>query len=228
MDHEQILYHGSQLIVDRPESPYQDMKRDFGPGFYMTASEELAKEWACSEEVSGYANKYVLDTFRLRSLDLTSRKFHILNWLAVVLANRKPALTSDLVIQGYEYVLDRFYLTAADRCDIIAGWRADNAYYSFAVRFLNNDITLDELRRAMKLGKEGKQIVIKTDRALERLRFVSSAPADRSIYYPRIIARDVKARETLQQYMGTEDDESARYLVDIMRGEWQNDDPRLR
>ncbi|RGC51893.1 DUF3990 domain-containing protein [Absiella sp. AM29-15] len=34
---------------------------DYGQGFYCTENLELAKEWACTENLEGYANQYQLD-----------------------------------------------------------------------------------------------------------------------------------------------------------------------
>ena len=62
---------------------------DYGLGFYCTESIELAKEWACSVETDGYANQYVLNLTELSVLSLTNGYYNILDWLFVLLENRK-------------------------------------------------------------------------------------------------------------------------------------------
>ena len=59
-------------------------------------------------------------------------------------------------------------------------------------------ISLQKLSRAMKLGKLGEQIVLKSSRAFERISYKSSEPAPASHYYPMKVHRDLAARE---QYM---------------------------
>ena len=53
-----IIYHGSAKVIEKPIFGFGNPKNDYGLGFYCTQSIELAKEWACSEEESGYANQY--------------------------------------------------------------------------------------------------------------------------------------------------------------------------
>ena len=84
-----ILYHGSTQIIRTPEYGIGNRYNDYGLGFYCTEELELAKEWACSSEADGFANKYVLKTDGLSILDLSCGKYHILNWLAILLDNRK-------------------------------------------------------------------------------------------------------------------------------------------
>lgn len=41
-----ILYHGSNIAVEKPEILLSDRKLDFGTGFYLTSSYEQAERWA--------------------------------------------------------------------------------------------------------------------------------------------------------------------------------------
>lgn len=41
-----ILYHGSNIIVDKPKIIQSDRRLDFGMGFYLTSSYEQAERWA--------------------------------------------------------------------------------------------------------------------------------------------------------------------------------------
>ena len=52
-----IIYHGSPKIISKPLMGSGNPNNDYGLGFYCTESIELAKEWACSVETNGFANK---------------------------------------------------------------------------------------------------------------------------------------------------------------------------
>lgn len=57
-----ILFHGSPEIIQIPIYGKGKSYNDYGIGFYCTEHLELAKEWACTENTDGYANKYEMDT----------------------------------------------------------------------------------------------------------------------------------------------------------------------
>ena len=83
------VYHGSSQIIQQPVIGKGNPNNDYGLGFYCTESVELAKEWACSAEADGFANRYAFDLNGLSILSLTGGNYHILNWLYVLLNNRK-------------------------------------------------------------------------------------------------------------------------------------------
>lgn len=83
------VYHGSSQIIQQPVIGKGNPNNDYGLGFYCTESVELAKEWACSTEADGFANRYAFDLNGLSILSLTGGNYHILNWLYVLLNNRK-------------------------------------------------------------------------------------------------------------------------------------------
>ena len=83
MNQKITLYHGSEQIIESPTFGLGKQNNDFGPGFYCTESEELAKEWAVSSLRNGFVNRYSLDTEYLKILNLNSPNYTILNWIAV-------------------------------------------------------------------------------------------------------------------------------------------------
>ena len=221
------LYHGSDRIISKPLYGGGRPYNDYGPGFYCTKNLELAYEWACTDHYTGYANKYELDGTGLVTINLNSRKYHILNWMAVLLENRIFDITASLPRQARRYILDNF-LPEYKECDIIIGYRADDSYFSFARAFLNNTLTLEQLGRAMHLGKLGEQVVIRSARAFEALMYLGAAPAARDAWFPRRMARDKAAKEAFHTIQQENPLVEAVYVVDIIRGKWQNDDPRLQ
>lgn len=174
-----IIYHGSKDIVEKPYYHGEKAENDYGFGFYCTESLELAKEWSCSNnESNGFANKYSIDLSGLKILDLTDKRYSILNWIAILLKFRTFDLNNDISIQAKEYLIKYFYIDV-DNYDIVIGYRADDSYCSFAKDFINNTIPVRKLSQAMELGQLGKQVVIVSKLAFEGLHFEGFEPADR-------------------------------------------------
>ena len=221
------LYHGSSLIIEQPEFGKGNPFNDYGLGFYCTQTLELAKEWACSMEQDGYANRYSFRIDGLSVLNLSDENYNILNWLSILLMNRRFNLSSDIATQGREYLAGTF-LPPYENYDVIIGYRADDSYFSFASAFLNNTISLAQLEKAMFLGKLGEQVVLKSEKAFSRLCFEESIPAERTIYYPKTAARDSEARAAFRAERKAAPVRDAVYMIDILREEWKNDDARLR
>lgn len=134
------IFHGSNQIIKKPYYHGGKPNNDYGFGFYCTQNLELAKEWACSNnEDNGFVNKYSIDIYGLKILDLTNPRFSILNWMAILLKHRTFNLTNDISIQVRDYLIKNFYINVED-FDIVIGYRADDSYFSFARDFINNTI----------------------------------------------------------------------------------------
>lgn len=213
-----VIYHGSKDIIEKPY--YHDVKaqNDYGFGFYCTESLELAKEWSCSNnENNGFANKYSINLSGLKILDLTDKRYSILNWIAILLKFRTFDLSNDISIQAKEYLLKNFYIDV-NNYDIVIGFRADDSYFSFARDFVNNTIPVRKLSQAMELGQPGKQVVIVSELAFSKLHFEGFETADRLEYFIKRKARDEKAREDYLK--GTRKSATLTndiFVVDIMR-----------
>ena len=188
---------------------------------------ELAKEWACSNETDGYANQYTLDMEGLSVLSLTGGQYSILNWLFVLLENRKFRISSDIAKQSKEYIFENFAIDYR-HYDIVKGYRADDSYFSFANAFLNNTISISQLEKAMVLGKLGEQVVVMSERAFGAIRFVDAMPAPKEMYLPKKLARDTAAREAFKNEREKGSVFTEKYGLDISREGWKNDDPRLQ
>lgn len=221
------VYHGSNKIIEKPVLGEGNPNNDYGLGFYCTETLDLAKEWACSAETDGYANKYSMNLDGLKILSLTSGEYNILNWLAILLENRKFRLSSDIAKQAREYIFNNFLIDYKDY-DVIKGYRADDSYFSFATAFLNNTISISQLEKAMVLGKLGEQIVAVSEKAFYALSFEEAIPAENEIYFPKKLARDNAAREEFRNEKGRCSVLTEKYILDIIREGWKNDDDRLQ
>lgn len=221
-----ILYHGSPGIVENPVLGKGKAYNDYGRGFYCTENLELAKEWACTEGIDGYANQYELETDGLKILHLSSGEYTILHWLALLMTYRKLRLSTPVMKRGAEWLKEHFLINIEDY-DAIIGYRADDSYFSFARAFVSNEISLGQLSRAMKLGKLGEQFVLKSREAFEAIQFVSYIASDNTVYYAQRKARDDAARAAFLAEL-EKDDLNGIYIRDLIREEVQSDDPRLR
>lgn len=189
---------------------------------------KLAKEWACTENLEGYANQYQLDMRNLSVLNLTNN-FHILNWLAILLENRSFELNNnELMVQAKQYILDTF-LPDYRNYDVIIGYRADDSYFQFAKDFIQGTISLKTLGEAMQLGKLGEQIILKSEKAFQTIKFVGYEKVDHKEYFSRRVQRDNKARSEYRTYLKNKKfDKNDIYIIDILREEMKNDDQRLQ
>lgn len=221
------IYHGSSKIIERPDFGTGNPHNDYGLGFYCTESMELAKEWASSTETDGFTNQYQLNLTGLSTLSLTSGDYHILNWLSVLLENRRFRIDGAIAQQAKAYISENFSVDYK-QYDIIRGYRADDSYFSFANAFLNNTISVTQLEKAMVLGKLGEQIVLISQKAFASIEFVNAIPAPNEIYLPKKLARDTAARKDFQQEKARGSILTEKYILDIMREGWKNDDERLQ
>lgn len=224
MDKIMTIYHGSEQIVEVPTFGLGRKNNDFGLGFYCTESEELAKEWAVSSIRSGFSNRYTLDTEYLNILNLNSPDYTILNWIAVLVEHRLFSIKTPVARRAKRYLIDNFGVNV-NAFDLITGYRADDSYFDYAESFLNNGISVEQLARAMRLGKLGEQIVIKSKFAFSLLKYEGFDIAEKEKYYVLRKARDDEANQTYLEMLEEEGD--GLYIQDIMRGGITNDDPRI-
>lgn len=220
-----VLFHGSDHIIENPWPGGGKINNDYGQGFYCSENLELAKEWACTDKPTAFVNHYAFEpSIPLKVINLGQPPYHVLNWLAILLKNRAFDPKHALAREGKEYILKEFLPNTLD-CDIIYGYRADDSYFGIASSFLSGGLSLQQLQYALHLGLLGEQVFLKSQKAFDALVFVSAGTVDRSIYFPRRNARDAKARSTFQQMTPAKD---GIFIIDILRNQIKNDDASIR
>ena len=210
MEKKITIYHGSEKIIENPIFGGGKRNNDFGFGFYCTESEELAKEWAVSSLRDGFSNRYTLNTEYLNVLNLNSPAYTILNWIAILVEQR--------------YLIENFSVNV-NAFDLIIGYRADDSYFDYAESFLNDGITVEQLAQAMRLGKLGEQIVIKSPFAFSNLKYEGFTVAEKEQYYVSRKSRNDEANRLYFEMLEQESD--GLYMQDIIRGGIKNDDLRI-
>ena len=222
-----LVYHGSDHIIEKPAYNGSKRTNDYGYGFYTTESIELAKEWACSDQRNGFANIYEFNPEGLSVLHLNSPEYSILNWLAILTKYRSYWQNGSIAEEAKNYLQQHFFVDPAPY-DVIIGYRADDSYFTFAQDFVAGAISLKKLSEAMRLGKLGEQIVLKSEKAFEHIRFVGAEPADAETYYEKKALRDREARRAYRSTRQVSNALNELYMIDIMREGIENGDPRLR
>lgn len=224
MDGQITIYHGSKQIVEAPTFGMGRKNNDFGLGFYCTESNDLAKEWAVSSLSDGFSNRYTMETEYLTVLNLNSPDFTVLNWMAVLVEHRLFSIKNPIARRARWYLLEHFGVNV-NAYDLVTGYRADDSYFDFAEAFLNNATTVEQLSRAMRLGRLGEQVVVKSKFAFSRLRYEGFEAAEKDLFYVLRKARDDEAN---QAYLGILDEGGdGLFIQDILRGGISNDDPRI-
>lgn len=220
------IYHGSPDIIQQPVFGKGSPFNDYGLGFYCTEHLELAKEWACTLDTDGYANCYQLDMTGLKVLELSDSQYTVLHWLALLIDNRRFQVSTPIMRQGIEWLKMHFLLDIS-AYDVIVGYRADDSYFAFARAFLANTITLNQLSYAMRLGKLGEQVVLKSRKAFDALHFAGYELVDNQEYYAKRMSRDRRTRADFKAELERENVDGL-FLIDLIREKVKSDDPRLR
>lgn len=218
------LFHGSEKVIEAPSFGEGKRNNDFGLGFYCTETENLAKEWAVSSLRDGFCNRYTLDTEYMKILNLNSPDYTILNWITVLVEHRLFSIRTPIARRAKKYLIDNFGINV-NAFDIVIGYRADDSYFDYAESFLNNAISVEQLAAAMKLGKLGEQIVLKSQFAFSRIRFEGFDVAEKEEFYVLRKARDDEANRLYLELLEEESD--GLYIQDIIRGGITNDDSRI-
>ena len=159
-----LLYHGSNTTIETPRQLNQPRGLDFGPGFYLTTSEEQAarfSEIVFMRQKGGAAtvNIYEFDMAAAENT-LAARKFGSANaeWLMFVVENR----TKSYLGKNYDMVIGA-----------VANDTVMPTIQLYLSKLINEEATLIML----KTSKLVDQICLKTDKALSMLKFVRAYSA---------------------------------------------------
>ena len=216
-----IIYHGSKIEITKPKVHGSNPTNDYGPSFYLTIDLESAKSWACRNDSLGVVNQYFIDPRsyqKLRILDLTDKsKYSILNWIAILMHFRTLEST---FIKNNEIVLkwlEKYYIDV-NEYDVIIGFRADDSYFRFPIRFVSNDLAFEDLEEVFMLGHLGVQYAFMSEKAIKVLKFEKTIECDQSFlghYYSQIN----QASKEFDVLINRPRDPKKTYVLDLIRGD---------
>lgn len=213
-----ILYHGTPDKIVVPQYGRGEEKHDYGKGFYLTESIELAKEWAVCrpDETNGWVHKYELDTEELKILDF--QKINVLSWLAELMKHRDAADTKRYRVLSKKFI--DTYGVNTDGYDVIKGWRANASYFYIAKEFVRDNIDMDILEDLLSLGGLGIQYCIKSKLAYSKLYEVEGSlyPVDYSEFNKRYNQRDVTARRNMRELVDSDANKVTKVFSTLLEG----------
>lgn len=214
-----IIYHGSKEIIKSPKWRGSHIHNDYGPAFYMTIDLEAAKSWACRNDIAGIVNRYHISNVafnKLKILDLTNKeKYSVLNWMAILMHFR---LLSSSFIDSNQIALDylaKYYINV-DEYDVVIGYRADDAYFRFPLRFISNDLAIEDLEDAFLSGHLGIQYAFMSKKAISLLKFNEVIECDEKYlgHHYKVIS---EASKTFDILLNKPKDPKKTYIFDLMR-----------
>lgn len=199
-----ILFHGSPDKIIKPVFGRGEDKHDYGKGFYLTESIELASEWAVCRpnDLNGWVHKYELETEGLKILDFQGES--VLTWLAELMKHRDAADS-----RRYRMLAQKFiarYGIETEEYDVIKGWRANASYFYIAKAFVRDEIDLDILEELLSLGGLGIQYCIKSEKAYSQLHEIQEAliSVEYDVFNQKYNERDVQGRERMRELIDSD------------------------
>ena len=211
-----ILYHGSPHQQVSLQYGLGDEKHDYGKGFYLTGSLELAKEWAVCrpDERNGWVHKFSLDITDLRVLDF--QEHNILSWLAELMKHRDAADSKRYRVLSRKFI--EKYGIDSEHYDVIKGWRANASYFYIAREFVRDNIDVEILEELLSLGGLGIQYCIKFERAYEKLAEIKEelTCVDFREFNEKYNERDVSAREKMRKVVDSDANKVANVFSTIL------------
>ncbi len=199
-----ILYHGSQNKIVNPKYGLGEDKHDYGKGFYLTESLDLAKEWAVCKpnEINGWVHKYELDITELRILDF--QQHSIFAWLAELMKHRDADDSRRYRVLSEKFIAK--YGINTDDYDVIKGWRANASYFYIAKEFVRDNVDIEILEELLSLGGLGIQYCIKSEFAYSKLAEFTNdlISVDYNEFNNKYNLRDVNARQKMRDLINSD------------------------
>ena len=155
-----IVYHGSNMVVEKPRLIEQNRFLDFGYGFYTTTNRAQAENFARKVIVrrggTPTVNVYEVDDHISREL-LNMKRFNAPDeeWLNFVSAHRNGTY-------------------AGEQYDLIIGAVANDDVYRTLQVYSTGLLTKEQALEALKIKKLFDQYVFATDKAISLLKFMTS------------------------------------------------------
>lgn len=147
----ELLYHGSNEIVQMPKILINGHYKDFGYGFYCTNILRQAKRWAITRKGASIVNLYSyknISDLKIISFDKMTEE-----WLNFVVSCRS----------GIEH-----------QYDIVEGPMADDQIWDYVEDFIEKRITREAFWELVKFKFPTHQLAFCTEKALASLEYEGS------------------------------------------------------
>lgn len=145
-----ILYHASNVIVEKPDVSHSRKRVDFGAGFYTTPLMEQARNW-CMRYIrtsrSAYISKYIFDEEQMKNWNIRQFDSYSEEWLDFIVSCRAGNDNTDY--------------------DIVIGGVANDKVFDTVELFLQELIEKREALRRLKYNKPNVQICFRNQQVIE-------------------------------------------------------------
>ena len=152
-----ILYHGSFVVVDKPDLLHSRPNVDFGKGFYVTPIYEQAEKWSKRFKKlgkDGIISSYKFDVSAYKTLKVLSFETYSEDWLNFILNCRKGKDTTDY--------------------DLVIGGVANDKVFNTVELFFDGLIDKTEAIKRLQYEKPNLQISFRSNEALSYLKLEGS------------------------------------------------------
>ncbi|MBP1614874.1 MAG: hypothetical protein H6Q13_2322 [Bacteroidetes bacterium] len=154
------LYHGSTLVVRRPNLKRGRETTDFGKGFYATTSFDQAKKWANLKKKRESSVKAIVSVFEVPD--------NILNM------DNKVLRFSGATKEWLEFVVDNRRGNETEKYDLVMGPVANDQLYATIRLYEQGVVTTDAAIEMLKTHTLFNQLSFHTPKAVSLLSFVES------------------------------------------------------
>ena len=151
MNETDLLYHGSNVLVEKPQIIVSGYYKDFGYGFYCTNIETQARKWALTKKGDS-----IISVFSYRQ----DNDLKILSF---------PQMTDEWL----DFVVDCRRGIKHDY-DIVEGPMADDQIWDYVEDFMEGNISREAFWVLAKFKYPTHQIVFCTQMSLEAIKFERS------------------------------------------------------
>ena len=154
-----IIYHGSNVVVEKPKILQSERKLDFGEGFYTTFNHEQAVRWSERVGARRKTNIQIISEYEI-DLDAAEKDLKIIRfdkadeeWLDFVALCR----SGNIMTEPY---------------DIVIGSVADDDVYGTIVLYEQGFLDKEEAIKRLKVKELFNQILFHTKESLQYCRYV--------------------------------------------------------
>lgn len=152
-----ILYHGSFVVVDKPDLMHSRSNVDFGKGFYVTPIFKQAEKWCGRFKrrgKEGVISRYIFDENANKTLKVLTFNAYTEDWLDFILSCRQEQDNTDY--------------------DLVVGGVANDKVFNTVELYFDGLIDKTEAIRRLRYEKPNLQMAFRTDKALSYLKFDGS------------------------------------------------------
>lgn len=145
-----IVYHGSFVIVEKPDVLHSRANVDFAKAFYVTPIVEQARNWGkrfIEKGLEGVVSSFEFDEKKAKSFKIKRFRSYSAEWLDFIVSCRQGLDTSDY--------------------DIVIGGVANDKVFNTVELYLENLINKTEAIKRLRYEKPNLQIAFRTQKAID-------------------------------------------------------------